>query len=80
MSKQCPHCKSYNTELSTSGNIEYVAKGLGRGIVMAGGYLFGSIAGPAGSMAAGKAMQKNTESWTEDVKRYHCCNCGKDFK
>ena len=80
MSKKCPYCSSYNTELSVKGNIEYGFKGLARWGCMLGAYTIGGLAGPAGSQTLGREAEKSTRNWTGDVKRHHCCNCGRDFK
>lgn len=79
MSKQCPHCGHYNTESKISGNLGYVAvQGLRFGAAMVAAAAVGAFNRSAGH-AAGHTVIHNTESWGNDIKRYHCCNCGKDF-
>ena len=81
MSKKCPHCGSYNTELKVSGNIGYGlvqgARLLTAGVASMAVGLFNHTAGHA----AGHSMLHNTESWGKSISRHHCCNpkCGKDF-
>lgn len=79
MSKQCPRCSSYNTELSVGGNIEYGIKAAARLAVSATAFAAGNLLGPVTAMGGGMAVFKGTESWTKDAKHYHCCNCGKEF-
>ena len=51
MSKQCPNCKGYNTELSVMGSAEYAIKGLAKATVIAGGFVGGGLlCGPYGAM------------------------------
>ena len=79
MSRKCPHCGSYNTELKISGNGGYgVVKGAriaAAGIAHVAGGLFGKYVGNA----AGHAVLNSTKDWGEGIDRHHCCNCGKDF-
>lgn len=79
MSKQCPHCKSYNTEFSVGGNVEYAAKTAGRILACGAAFIAGNLLGPVPGMAAGVAAAKGSEEWTKGAKHYHCCNCGRDF-
>ena len=79
MSKQCPYCKSYNTELNVSGNVGY-------GLVQGARFAAAGIAGIAGGLfghtvghAAAHSVIHNTEDWGDDINRHHCCNCGRDF-
>jgi len=79
MSKQCPRCSSYNTELSLGGNIEYGIKTVARFGAAAAAFAAGNLLGPVTAMGGGMAVFKGTESWTKDAKHYYCCNCGKEF-
>ena len=73
MSKKCPHCGSYNTELKISGNVGYgVVKGAR---IAAAGIALGKYAGHT----AGHSLLNSTKDWGEDMDHHHCCNCGKDF-
>ena len=81
MSKKCPYsdCGSYNTESKVSGNIGYgmvqVTRFASAGVACIVGGLFGHAAGHA----AGHGVLRETKDWGKDIKRYHCCNCGRDF-
>ncbi len=79
MSKQCPRCSSYNTELSLGGNIEYGIKTVARFGAAAAAFAAGNLLGPGVGYGGGYAVLRGTESWTKDATHYHCCNCGKEF-
>ena len=80
MSKCCPHCGHYNTELKISGNLGYAAvQGFRFATAMTAASVVGIFNHSAGH-AAGHSVIHNTESWGKDINRHHCCNCGKDFK
>ncbi len=79
MSKQCPHCGSYNTELKISGNIGIgLIQGARLAVAGATSVAVGVFNRSAGH-AAGHAVLHNTENWGNDIKRYHCCSCKRDF-
>lgn len=81
MSKQCPNCKGYNTELSVMGSAEYAIKGLAKAAVIAGGFVGGGLlCGPYGAMTGGKEAKRITSNWTEGVNLYYCNTCGKEFE
>ena len=77
MSKKCPYCDSYNTEVSVG---KYVGRGVinAARLVLAGGAAMfaGAINHAAGHMAAHSVMKETDPG---ELKGYHCCNCGKDF-
>ena len=77
MSKKCPHCGSYNTEVAI-GN--YVGRGIinvGRAALTLGAYVVGGLAGPTTGKTFGYGTWKNTDPG--EFEGHHCCNCGKDF-
>ncbi len=79
MSKRCPHCGHYNTELYTKGCVEYASKAAARGTVILGVSTIASLFGPGSAKSAGMAMVQNTKSWTENVHRHYCNNCKRTF-
>ena len=76
MSKRCPYCDSYNTELAVTNWVERGVVNTGRAVISVGAALAGSIFGPYGAYF-GKRVWETTKQ--EDLKGYHCCNCGTDF-
>lgn len=77
MSKKCPYCDSYNTEVAVE---NYVGRGLihaGRLVLAEGIAVVVGIFNPKAGHMAGHAVLHNTEPGK--FKGYHCCNCGKDF-
>ena len=79
MSKQCPYCKSYNTERSLGGTANYAVRQAGRLLVAGGTAMVVGLFNRSAGQGAGRAMLKNTENWVSGVDQFHCCNCGKDF-
>lgn len=79
MSKKCPHCGHYNTELKISGNIEYVAVQAFRAAVVFGTTVTVGLLNKYAGHGASRAMLQNTKGWGDGINRYHCCNCGNDF-
>ncbi len=78
MSKQCPYCKSYNTELSpqniAAGGVKKGAKfAIAAGLGALAAAIF-PVAGPPVAVIAYKNLKSQ-----DDSTPYHCCNCGKDF-
>lgn len=80
MSKQCPHCGSYNTESSISGNVGYGLTQVARFAVAGSAALIVGAFNHTAGHAAGHNIIHNTKDWGEDINRHHCCSCGKDFK
>ena len=77
MSKKCPYCGSYNTEISV-GN--YVGRGLinaGRGAIAIGAHMIGGLFCPSVGTAAGHTAWHNVDPG--EFKEHYCCNCGRDF-
>ena len=81
MSKKCPYCGSYNTELKVTGNVGY-------GLVQGARLFTAGVASMAVGLfnrsaahSVGHVVLHNTERWGESIERHHCCNpgCGKDF-
>lgn len=77
MSKQCPHCGSYNTETSVNNYVK-------RGVVNAGRFAIASAAAICMGLFsrehaahAGVHTYKSLDPGTFNGN--HCCNCGKDF-
>lgn len=77
MSKRCPHCGSYNTEIS-------IGNYAGRALLNAGRFALAAVAAltvglfnQTAGHAAGHSVLHNTDPG--DLKGHHCCNCGKDF-
>lgn len=81
MSKRCPHCGHYNTELYTKGCVEFATKAVARGVVIYGASaIAGLFGGPTTSKGASWAMSQNTKNWTENVDLHYCCNCKRTFR
>ena len=81
MSKQCPYCKRYNTELSVMGGAEYAIKGLAKAAMIAGGFVGGGLlCGPYGAMTGSKEAKRITSKWTKGINLYYCNTCGKKFE
>ena len=77
MSKKCPHCKSYNTEVAVGNWVERGAINAGRVIIAAGAGILGGLVNRAGGGYFATRVWNSTKQ--EDLKGYHCCNCGRDF-
>lgn len=85
MSKRCPHCGSYNTEIlignfagrAAIDTIRVVAAG-GAGVLgfLGGGLLNHGMGHKLGEGAA-KEVWKKTDPG--EFKGYKCCNCKKEF-
>lgn len=77
MSKKCPNpqCGSTNTSLSVSYGLRVAARTLAIGGSM---FLVG-LFNRSGMQVTRSAMTRNTEGWTQGVKRYRCHDCGLDF-
>lgn len=78
MSKQCPHCGSWNTEA-------VVANYVGRGLINTGRFALAGAAGMVvGLFARGATGGVATDIWRNtDPGEFHghrCCVCGKEFK
>ncbi len=69
MSKQCPFCKSWNTESRTASRIARV------GVVLGGG-LLGGLLGPFGAAGGVAGAAQATNNWDT----HKCNSCGKTFK
>ncbi|MBR1520710.1 MAG: hypothetical protein IJ635_05675 [Bacteroidaceae bacterium] len=77
MSKQCPKCHSYNTEMAIENRVVHGILNVGRGAVALGaGVVFGVFHPALGGGAAKNVWDKMKPA---DCKGYHCCNCGEDF-
>lgn len=77
MSKQCPHCGSYNTEAAID---NYVGRGMvniGRAALAIGASLIGSLGGPTTGKVFAMGTWKNTDPG--EFKGHRCCNCGEEF-
>ncbi len=77
MSKRCPHCGSYNTEISIR---NYAARAIinsARYSVAVGVSLVASLFTPSAAHAAGHGILHETDPG--ELNGHHCCNCGKDF-
>lgn len=78
MSKQCPHCGSWNTEVAV-GN--YVGRGLvniGRFALAAGATMVVGFFNHTAGHGAGHAVIHNTDPGT--FYGHRCCVCGKEFE
>ena len=77
MSKKCPYCGSYNTEISI-GN--YAKRGLlntGRIAIAAGAAMVVGVFNHTAGHAAAHSILHSPDPG--ELKGYHCCVCGKDF-
>lgn len=77
MSKKCPHCGSYNTELSVGNYAGRALLQIGRYALAIGAHMVGGLFGPSTGHAAGHSVLHNTE--LGEFEGHHFCNCGKDF-
>lgn len=75
MSKQCPFCGHYNTELKVTGVVGYSAL---QGVRIFAAAAASMVVGVF-NHSAGHSVIHNTEKWGEKIERHHCCNCGNDF-
>lgn len=77
MSKKCPYCGSYSTEISISNYAARTAVNIGRGALALGASILASAFNPSAGHAAGHSVLHGTDPG--ELKGHHCCNCGKDF-
>ena len=77
MSKKCPYCGSYNTEVSVSNYATRAVINTGRFVIATGASIIASAFSPSAGHAAGHTVMHNTDPG--EFKGHHCCNCGKDF-
>lgn len=79
MSKKCPYCGSYNTEISMKNFAERAAVNAGRYALAFGAALVGGIFSHTIGHAAAHSVLENTKPSV--FKGYRCCEgyCGKDF-
>ena len=77
MSKKCPYCGSYNTEVSVSNYAKRTVVNVGRFALAVGATLIAHSFTPSAGHAAGHTIMHNTDPG--EFKGHHCCNCGKDF-
>ena len=78
MSKQCPYCGSWNTEVVV-GN--YVGRGLvntGRFALAAGAAMVVGLFNHTAGHAAGHAVMHNTDPG--EFHGHRCCECGREFE
>ncbi len=78
MSKKCPRCGSYNTEVSVGNYAKRGVIDIGRAALAAGAAAAGSVINRTTGMAGAKTVWDNTDPGP--FEGYHCCNCGQDFK
>lgn len=78
MSKKCPNCGSYNTELSAGNITGRAIVNTGRVAISAVAGMFGALLGPNMGRAASYSTWNNTDPG--EFHPYHCNSCGKDFK
>ena len=78
MSKRCPYCGSYNTEVAVLNYAGRFLVNTGRVALTAGAAIVGGLF----NHAAGHVAAHNTWEKTDpgELKGYHCCNCNKDFR
>lgn len=77
MSKKCPFCNSYNTEVSV---VNYAGRAIlqgGRFVLAAGAGMVAHLFSPSSSHGVAHSVLHNTEPG--EFKGYRCCNCGKEF-
>lgn len=77
MSKKCPHCGSYNTEISIGNYAGRTLLNAGRYALAVGAAMVAGVINPTVGHAAGHSVLHDTDPG--DLKGHHCCNCGKDF-
>lgn len=77
MSKRCPYCGSYNTEVSLARYAGRAALQTGRGALILGAMTAAGIFGHGASHAAGHQVMKSTE--LPNLEGHHCCHCGRYF-
>lgn len=77
MSKKCPHCGSYTTEISVGNYAGRALLNAGRVTLALGAHVVGGLFGPSAGTAAGHTTWHNTDPG--ELKGHHCCNCGRDF-
>lgn len=72
MSKKCPYCGSYNTEVSVSNYATRAVINAGRFVIAAGATIITSAFSPSAGHAAGHTVMHNTDHG--EFKRRHCCD------
>lgn len=77
MSKKCPYCGSYNTEVSIGNFAGRAIVNTGRAVLTIGASFVCGIFSHSAAHGAAHSVWHNTDPG--EFKGYHCCNCGKDF-
>lgn len=77
MSKKCPYCGSYNTEVSVSRQVGRCLLNIGRCALAIGANVCASAFNPSAGHAASHSVWRGTDPG--DLKGHKCCNCGKYF-
>lgn len=77
MSKKCPHCGSYNTEISITNYTERAVVNTGRFVVAAAAALAVGLVDRNHASHVGVHTYNSMDPG--ELQGHHCCNCDKDF-
>lgn len=79
MSRICPFCGSHNTRIAYGNYIGRGALQTARLALMFGARITIGLINPSAGQGAAYSVGKSLEP-KEDIKRYHCSDCKKDFE